>query len=250
MSVNDVSSAYQSTVDSTAGNGAKNKAEGANGKKEVKGAGTYGKPELSQKALDYYNGLKKKYGNLNFVLVSSDKKAEAEAMKGSFAKGGALTVLIDTDKIEQMAEDETYRKKIEATISNAASQIAGLSEGIGSTNSNVTAYGMTIDKNGTASFFAVVDKSLAAQRDRMEKRAEEKKEEKRADAKKANAKRMKEKADDKQLEGSRDSDKVIITANSAEELLQKIKDYEMGLLSNHVKTDTEKSLGNSIDYSV
>lgn len=29
------------------------------GKKEVKGAGTYGNPKLSQKALDYYNSLKK-----------------------------------------------------------------------------------------------------------------------------------------------------------------------------------------------
>lgn len=225
------------------------KTDGTDVKKEVKGPGTYGKPELSKKAFDYYNSLKKKYGNLNFVLVSADKKNQAEAMKGSFATGGKLTVLIDTDKIEQMAEDENYRKKIEATISNAVSGLLGLGTKLESETSGVTAYGMTIDKDGNASYFAVVDKSLAAQKERISKKAEEKQEAKRTDAKKAKQKEEKERLEEKRNSSkTKESEETTITANSIEELLNKIKDYEMGIRADFSRTEAEKAVGQSIDY--
>lgn len=220
---------YQNTVSS-------GKTDSTSGKKEVSGAGTYGNPKLSQKALDYYNSLKKKYGNLNFVLVSAEKKQEAESMKGSFANTKNLTVLIDTDKIEQMAEDEKYRDLIEGTISRASSGISKLATKLQSSSSKVTAYGMTIDKNGMASFFAVVDKALAKQKERIEKKKIENKEEKKAKEKKA--------------EKEEKQEKVTISANSIEELLLKIEEYEQNYLTDNVKTDQERVIGQSVDYSV
>lgn len=221
------------------------------GKKEVKGPGTYGSPKLSDKALDYYNALKKKYGNLNFVLVSSDKKQEAESRKGSFANAGALTVLIDTDKIEQMAQDEKYRRQIEGTIRNAASGIGQMAEKIGKTSSNVTAYGMTMDKSGTPSFFAVIDKSLAAQKKRLEKKAAQKKEAKRAEEKKEQRIREKERLEEKKKAGGiKKEDQVTITAGSMDELLQKIRDYEINLRSDFVETDDERARGRAVNYTI
>ena len=157
-----------------------------NEKKKVTGMRTYGDAKLSDTALDYYKNLTKKYSNLNFVLVASDKKQEAEMMKGSFASGNGLTVLIDTDKIERMATDEKYAKQIESVLTNASSQLNTLKTSLES-NPNVKSYGMSINKDNRASFFATVDKQMKEQREKIKERREEK----RAEAK------AKEKADAK-----------------------------------------------------
>ncbi len=242
QSTNATSAAYAASTSTTS------TTKAASDKTEVKGAGTYGSPKLSDKALDYYNQLKKKYGSLNFVLVSSDKKQEAEMMKGSFARGNALTVLIDTDKIEQMAEDENYRKQIEGTIDNAVNGVSKLAASLGGTK-NVAAYGMTINKDGTASMFAVIDKSLAAQKARIEKKSEEKRETQKAEEKKAAKDRAARRSEDGNGAGRvRDEDQVTITANSVEELLQKIQDYEQNYLTDNVRTQSEQAMGQSVDY--
>lgn len=204
------------------------------GKNQVKGGNTYGNPKLSDEGLKYYNSLKKKFGNMNFVLVASDKKAEAEAMKGSFASAGAMTVLIDEEKIERMATDENYRKKMESVIANASAGTNSLASAIKSSGANVTAFGMTIDDKGTAKYFAVIDDSLKLQKERIEKKAEEKKAEKKEAEKKAENKKT----------------TVEITAGSIEELINKIKEYTENSKMNTVMTDEEKKVGQSFDFSV
>lgn len=216
-------------------------------KVEVKGAGTYGNPQLSEKALEYYNSLKKKYGNLNFVLVAADKKQEAEMMKGSFANSSALTVLIDTDKIEKMAEDENYRNKYEGILRNAASGMNQLKTQLGSTANNVKAYGMSVKDNGTASYFAVIDKSYEKQRERISKKAEQKAADKKAAAKKAEKEKAQERIDEKR---NSDEDTVTITANSMEELIKKIQDYYQDDRMNYVRTKEEQNVGHGFDYSI
>lgn len=230
-----------------------NKAEETYGKDkvEVKGAGTYGNPKLSQTALDYYNSLKKKYGNLNFVLVASDKKQEAEMMKGSFASPNGLTVLIDTDKIERMATDETYRKKYEAILSNATSGLSQMKTQLGSMANNVKAYGMSVNDNGMGSFFAVIDKSLASQKERIEKKAQEKAQEKKKDAKKAEKKKAEERLEEKRKSAKEiDEETVTITANSVDELLRKIDQYYQQERFNNLRTEEEKAVGSQLDFSI
>ncbi len=218
-------------------------------KTEVTGPGTYGKPELSEKAMDYYNALKKKYGNLNFVLVASDKKQEAEMMKGSFANSKNLTVLIDTDKIERMATDEKFRAQYEGILNNAQSGLSQMKTQLGSTGANVKAYGMSINDKGTASFFAVIDKSMAAQRERIEKKAEEKAKAKKEEAKKSSKEKQSERVD--QSGNAEDQeDTVTITANSMEELNRKIQDYYQQGMFNSVRTEEEKMVGSQINYGV
>ena len=60
---------------------------------------TIGTPELSEKAQKYYEELKAKYSNMDFILVSSDMKEEAERNKGMYASSKELLVLIDEEKI-------------------------------------------------------------------------------------------------------------------------------------------------------
>ena len=221
-------------------------------KSKVKGA-TIGSPELSDKAKKYYEKLKQKYSNMDFILVSEDKKAEAQANAGKFANPNRMVVLIDTDKVERMAEDEQYRKQYEAIISGAANQLSQLKSSLGANASSVKTYGMQV-KEGTASFFAVVDKSLAAQKARIEKKAAEKKAEKKKEQKKAEEKRAEEKRAEKKKETDQankwedDEDTVMVTASSIEELIQKINDTVYAGMSDYVRTEQESWVGGRVDY--
>ena len=156
----------------------------ADGKVAVNGQ-TIGNPRLSEKASKYYDQLKKKYSNMNFILVSEDQKEYAKAQASNYANANNMVVLIDEDKIERMAEDENYRKQYEGIIANAASGLSQLGQSIAATGANVKGYGMQVNDGGTASFFAVLKKSGAAQKERIAKKAEQKKEAKKAEAKKA-----------------------------------------------------------------
>ena len=221
----------------------------ADGKVAVNGQ-TIGNPRLSEKASKYYDQLKKKYSNMNFILVSEDQKEYAKAQASNYANANNMVVLIDEDKIERMAEDENYRKQYEGIIANAASGLSQLGQSIAATGANVKGYGMQVNDGGTASFFAVLKKSGA-------KKAEQKKE-----AKKAEAKKAKKKEEQERLENKKDSriddnsgieedeDTVTITASSMEELLQKIQEYTQKYMNDDVKTDDEKKVGQQFDYSV
>lgn len=224
-----------------------NSTEETTGKKKVTSGRTYGDPELSEEGLKYYNSLKQKFGGMNFVLVSTAKKAEADAMKGSFATPGKMTVLIDEEKIERMATDEKYRKQVESTIANASSGVAQLQTQLAASGTPVKAFGMTVKNDGTGQFFAVIDKSLEKQRERIQTKREEKREE----AKKAKRKEEANKLDEKiHKKDDEDDDTVTITASSPEELLKKIQDYMYNAKSDSVMTEEEKQVGQSIDYSL
>ena len=124
----------------------------ADGKVAVNGQ-TIGNPRLSEKASKYYDQLKKKYSNMNFILVSEDQKEYAKAQASNYANANNMVVLIDEDKIERMAEDENYRKQYEGIIANAASGLSQLGQSIAATGANVKGYGMQVNDGGTASIF-------------------------------------------------------------------------------------------------
>lgn len=210
---------------------------------------TIGQPQLSDEAKEYYEELKKKYSNMDFILVSKDMKDLAKAQAGSYANPNKLVVLIDEEKIERMATDENFRKQYEAIINNAASGLSKFKTQLGSKASVVKSYGMQVNDGGNASFFAVVDKSLAAQRERIAKKRTEKAAEKKASEKKAAKKAAEEKrAEKRAAKTEEDEDTITITASSIEELVQKINDVIYEEMSNSVQTKEEKLLGRHIDF--
>lgn len=225
---------------------------------------TIGDPVLSDKAKKYYEQLKAKYSNMDFILVSPEQKEEAESKKGMYQSSKELIVLIDSDKIEKMAEDEEYRTKYEGILSNATSQLSQMKDSLGSKADSVSSFGMTFDDNGNTSFFAVVDKSLAAQKERIadkkeaaaeeKKKAQKKTQEKRAEERKADRADKNKKMDsaDKtnSKEKSSDADKVTVSASSWEELLKKIDNVIYESRADSVLTKEEKAVGQSFDYSI
>ena len=54
---------------------------------------TIGDPKLSKEAQKYYEKLKKKYGNYDFILVSKDQKANAQANAAKYANNIKTVVM-------------------------------------------------------------------------------------------------------------------------------------------------------------
>ena len=211
---------------------------------------TIGKPELSEKAAKYYEELKKKYSKMDFILVSDDMKEQAKSQAGNYANANSMVVLIDEEKIERMAEDEEYRKKYEGIIGNAASNLSSLKDSISASNANVKAYGVQINDNGTASYFAVIDKSLSAQKERIEKKAAEKKEAHKAEKKKKAKEDYEEKLKNKDGRSSKteSKDTVTVTASSVEELVKKLDELKYEEMSDNVRTQVEMMVGQHFDF--
>lgn len=209
---------------------------------------TIGQPELSEKAAKYYEQLKKKYGNYDFILVSRDQKENAKANAAKYANSYKTVVLIDEDKIEQMATDEKFRKQYENILSGAAAQMQQLKASIQKSGANVKGFGMQVNDGGTLSFFAVLKKSGAEQKARIEKKAEQKKAEKKAAEKKAAKKDKEERLKEKRTENDDTEDTVTITAGSIEELLSRIDTYNFNARSNEVQTQSERQVGQNIDF--
>ena len=232
-----------------------NKTNKTNNKKPGNYGKQIGSPSLSEEGEKYYEQLKKKFGNMDFILVSKDMKEQAKTMAASFANPYKTVVLIDEEKIEKMATDENFRKQYEGIISNAKSGLSKLKSSIEKTGAKVKGYGMQVKDGGLSSFFAVLDKANAKQRDRIAKRAENRKAEKKAAEKKAEKKEKEEKLKESQAAGrneaawwEEDEDTVTITANSIEELIQKINDYTFADRSNYVQTKEEQMIGQHIDF--
>lgn len=208
------------------------------GQKEI------GEPKLSKKAQKYYDQLKKKFSNMDFILVSADMKEEAEANAGKYGSNKSLIVLIDDEKIEKMAEDAQYREKYEKVLRGATTQFAQMKQDLGSNADNVKAFGMKVNDNGTASYFAVIDKSLATQKKRIEEKAVKNRE----DKKKAEQQERKDKLDGKYSDSAKDE--VTVTASSWDELLKKINDTIGEWYGNSVRTQEESWVGQQFDYTI
>ena len=227
-------------------------ATGTSESKQTKGTtGNYGRtigqPELSDKAAKYYEQLKKKYGNYDFILVSRDQKENAKANAAQYANSFKTVVLIDEGKIEQMATDEKFRKQYEGILSGAAARMQQLKSSIEKSGANVKGYGMQVNDGGTLSFFAVLKKSSADQKARIEKKSEQKKAEKKAAEKKTAKKEKEERLKEKRTESDDSEETVTISAGSIDELLSKIEAYNFNTRSDKVQTQSEKQVGQNFD---
>lgn len=232
--------------------------------KEVQVRGkTIGNPKLSEKAASYYEELKKKFSNMDFILVSADQKEAAKARAASFANPNKMVVLIDEDKIERMAEDENFRKQYEGIIRNGASSLSQMAKKITASGAKVKGFGMQV-KDGRASFFAAVDKSFSTMRKRQEKRIADKKAAEKTEEKKAAKKAAEERVQNRRDKtGEEDAEKVdlsesrwdtedveILSASSIEELMRKIEDYNYAGMSDRARTEQERRVGQQFDFSV
>lgn len=216
---------------------------------------TVGDAQLSDKAQAYYKELQEKYSDLDFVLVDDASVEGAEEEAAKYANSNKIMVLVDEATIEKMAEDEEYRAQYEGIIESGVAQLDSMQNQFGSVAGNVKTFGIRVNNDGTTSYFAVVDKSLAAQRERIQKNVEKKAEAKEAAEKKAEEKKAEEKAEVKKAEAKdvAGAGKIhnleTVSASSFEELVKKIQNTIYAGMSDNVQTEQEKMVGQNFDIT-
>lgn len=226
---------------------------------------TIGDVKLSDTAADYLEKLKSKFHNMEFITVSKDMKSLVQKNAASYGNANKMVVLIDEEKLERMATDESYRKKYEGIIAMSQNKMEAAKNSLASTGAGIKNFGMSVDSNGKESFFATLEKSQDLQKKRIEKKSAQKKEQKAAEKKKAEKKAQEEriqKARDKKAEKA-DSEEtteteenevaenkeyVTFEADSLEDLLSKVRTYSYDISASNVMTDTERMLGTQVDY--
>ena len=221
---------------------------------------TIGDVQLSDTAKNYLDKLKSKFHGMEFITVSKDMKSQVQQNAAAYGNANKMVVLIDEEKLERMATDESFRNKYEGIIASSQAKMLQAKMGLSSSGLGVKNFGMSVDSNGNESFFATVNKSQDLQKKRIEKKAAEKKqhklEEKRKAEKKAQEDRI-NKAKEKKAEKTKDKDDTeipedeeyeIIEANYLEDLLAKAQTYSYNSAASRVMTDTEKMVGGRIDF--
>ena len=237
---------------------------------------TIGEVRLSEKAADYYEKLKSKFHNMEFIAVSKDMKSQVAQNAAAYGNSAKMVVLIDEEKLERMAEDESFRKKYEGIIAMSQMKLTEAKNSLASTGASLKNFGMSVDSDGKESFFATVEKSLDAQKKRMEKKAAEKKEQKIKEKKKADKEKREEKIKEsrgkekakgtektegtqkakgtEKTEGTEEArepeekEYVIFEAKSMDELISKVRDHSYESASSRVMTEAEMALGASVDF--
>lgn len=223
---------------------------------------TVGSPELTEEAAKYYEQLKKKYGNLDFILVSKDQKEYAKANASKYSNPNKMVVLIDEEKIERMAVDEDYRKQYESAISQGANGLTQLKSRLANMGLNVKSCGMNVYDNGATSFFATMDQSFKAQNKTAQERLAKKKAAKKAEdkkaAKKAEEKKRQEKLEESQTErreireefyDNDGDDEVTFTADSIDDLISQIENADY-LVRRDIRSSYEKQIGQKFDSAI
>lgn len=246
MNVNSVMNAYKAQTDISKSEQIEKQVTDVNGVQSKKSdlGKTVGEPKLSAEAEKYYSHLKKKYGQYDFILVSKAEKENVRANAGKYANSLKTVVLIDEEKIEKMATDENYRKQYEGILNGASKQIEQIKAAAQNAGASLKGVVMQVNDDGTTSFFAALKKTNDAQKERLEKKAEQKKAEKKAEEKK----KVKEEQQKEISETKEDEDVVTIMADSFDSLIKKIEEYGFNERSNNVLTDSEKQVGQNIDF--
>ena len=105
---------------------------------------TIGDVQLSDKAKDYYNSLKSKYHNMEFIAVSKDMKAQVQQNAASYGNANKMVVLIDEEKLLSVSSDgrNAAAKGIIGKICSAIDEMMRVSNAL-PVDQSMNMYGMT-----------------------------------------------------------------------------------------------------------
>lgn len=184
--------------------------------------------KLSEASSNYLEELKNKYSNAEIVVVGSDQADQASEIASNVRTTKGTVIVVTEDELEKMATDEKTRAENEALLDEAMAQLPEAMKKLTESGLDVKTMGIEI-KDGTTNYFAVVDKSLAAQKERIEGKLEEKRAEQKENKK---------------------EDLTKISASNLDEFIKKLEDFLYETKADNVVTEQEKLVGQSFDFSV
>lgn len=172
---------------------------------------SFGEEGLSQRAQELLKKLRETYGNMDFFVGDPNK---VNNLKDIFSRSTKeFAVIISGEELEKMASDEEYAAKCMEKIENAVSMAERihqeLAAGEGANGMKLNKLVISLNQDGTTSFFAELERSGEKQRERIEEAREERHAEK--------------KEQEKRAEREKREERIRIRAGSIEELLEEIK---------------------------
>lgn len=140
---------------------------------------TVGETQLSEKAQTLLKKLREAYGDMDFFVADFSKGDNAEDILSKAGK--EFSVILTVEELEKMASDEKYEKEYMERVQGArrmSEQINkeyGFASALSGTESRtkVNKIGISINEDGTTTFFAELEKSSQQQRERIENAREE-----------------------------------------------------------------------------
>ncbi len=187
--------------------------------------------KLSKSAQKVLDELKKKYGKMDFMVADFEGDEEAKEILSRGTK--EFSVLLSTDELEKMADDESYKEKnmdrIDGAVKMSERINARFDVSDASGSAEVKNIGISFNSDGTTSYFAELEKSSEQQKERIEQSREKRAEEKKASEKKESG-----------------SKRVTIKASTEDELLEKMKQIDWS----KVKEEKAETSGSKFDYSI
>lgn len=198
---------------------------------------------LSKGAQEYLSQLKEKYNMADVIVADYHTDEEADTLMAGATKDYAI--VITPDLLEKMAAEEDTRTKYEEILDMGFGKMESVKEELGDDGEKITRLGMTVDQEGKIKYFAVIDE----QREQDAKRMEEQKETR------AKEKTEKKKMEDKErLKEQKQAKSKMITADTIEELIKKIKEHQIKEKEENLifaKTAQEEAKkGTAIDFSL
>lgn len=194
--------------------------------------------------------LQEKYSDFNISAGTFSQNQISSQSKGFQG------VTISSAYLSKAGADEETAKKLDEMLSGVEDAYNWLKNAFKSEGLELVSCGYYIDENGNMGSWSVVEKKdsifdgLIKQNeeaaDRIKEKKEKDKEQKKIEEKKAEKKEQQEKRE-QQLKSVKD--KVMVTASTDKEMVQKAK-YALQGTDEKVKTKDEKALGNRIDYSI
>lgn len=182
-------------------------------------------------------------------MADFDKGDTAEDVLSRSSK--EVTVILSSEELERMASDEKYEQKYMKNVQGALRMSEQINREFGfesaygkkAGESTLSKIAISYHSDGTASIFAGLEKSSAAQK----KRIEEARENHRAQKREQEEKEIKDRQDDKVAEKSNAHTKrTVVEARSVEELMKKIAAVDW----NTVKYDDRMDSGSRFDLGI
>jgi lysyl-tRNA synthetase class II len=217
-------------------------------KSDSKYGRTMGSPHLSEKAQKYYDELKEKNSDMDFILVGSDMSKSVMNSTASYDSDKDTVVVVDEETIEKMANDQDYKKKYEGVLADAKSQLSDLKDNLIKNTNDETGtlknLGIQINGDGTTSFFAVMEKNndkISANNKKEQKETEK------TSAKSTN-KKVDNKTEKKETDKTSYTETTTVKASTVETLMEAIEELQQRWKSDSIKTPEEKMIGQTIDF--
>ena len=208
------------------------------------------KVELSKEAKALLEELRKKYGNMDFMVADYDSEEEASDILSRGTK--EYSVLIESEMLEKMAADEEYKAKQLGILEEATGNLKEMSQQLGDKAGDVKRLGVSVGADGKVTYFAELEKMSEKQRARIEKSKADKKETEKAAEKKAEKQEQKEKANNaKNIEKdvmsySGKHRTTLLKSDTTEGLLELISNLNW----NEVKEEQLETTGTKFDFTI